>query len=432
MSLAYIILSVKNMKKISKQHSIRKTMHNWFGNIEESTKLLSHLTHSNFENDIIVFSHLRWEFVWQRPQHILSRLGKNRKILFVEEPFIAKPTKRIVTVTRYQNIYVVRPHIPIETYSHYYHFINNLANKISLKKPILWFYTPIFVHLIDYIDHQLVVYDCMDELSAFNNPPAGLVEKEQQLLKQADIIFTGGKSLYEYKSKFHESVYCFPSSVDIHHFTKIKKGTIPSDLKHISHPIIGYYGVIDERMDLQLLRRLAKRLSNISFVLLGPVVKIDPNSLPRLPNIYYLGQKTYDKLPIYLHNFDIAMIPFARNKATQYLSPTKTLEYMAAHKPIISTPIYDIVRDYRHVIKIVHNAKKFQNAISQFLDESSQEKISRMHMEEIILNNTSWNNTVLRMKQIITDTLREKQLVTSEIETSITRNKNLSFSYEQS
>jgi glycosyltransferase involved in cell wall biosynthesis len=347
--------------------------------------------------DMIVFCHLRWEFVYQRPQHIISRMGQSMKILFIEEP-IHDPQNR-----NFGNLIVVNDNIHVlqSNVSDIASIADIMAAWVSHKNiPFGWFYSASFCPLLDYFEFDTIVYDCMDELSLFKGAPEQLINQEKYLMANADIIFTGGKSLYESKKQFHNNVHCFPSSVDEPHFAKALNGiTVPDDISLLPSPIVGYYGVIDERIDLELLRKTAEQLPDVSFVMIGPLAKIHESELPKAANIHYLGMKSYDELPHYLKAFDIAMMPFALNDATKYISPTKTLEYMAARKPIISTRIIDVVRDYDHCVSLIGNAEEFINAITFLCDDTD-----RIDMENdyvAILEKTSWDSTAREMNAII-------------------------------
>jgi glycosyltransferase involved in cell wall biosynthesis len=357
-------------------------------------------------NNVIVFSHLRWDFVWQRPQHIISRLARTNNIFFVEEPIPYSPDEEgTFKITERENgIVVLQPRMQSKNLiAHMAKELMPLIASYKMTDPILWFYSPMFKQISKYIPHSMMIYDCMDQLSAFKNAPPALLKNERELLVSADLVFTGGKSLYEDKMTYNRNVHCFPSSVEREHFAKalVKQGDVPADIKNIPHPIVGYYGVIDERMDQKLLKEIATRLPHVSFVLIGPVVKIDPEKLPRLPNIHYLGQKQYDELPDYLRAIDVAMMPFALNRSTKFISPTKTLEYMAALKPIVSTPIYDVVRDYSNEVAIVSTAAQFSKAIESYLSETPTERKLREAKMEAILNNTSWDKTTQKMEGLI-------------------------------
>jgi len=346
--------------------------------------------------DMIVFCHLRWQFVYQRPQHIISRFSSTMKVLFIEEPIYDNYEKNegnLMVITK--TLHVLQPNVKdIESIADILpHYVKNKTI------PIGWFYSASFSPLLEQLNFETVVYDCMDELSLFKGAPAHLINQEKYLMAYADIIFTGGKSLYESKKQFHSNVYCFPSSVDEEHFAQALNGIeIAADIANLPSPVIGYYGVIDERIDLQLLQQTAQNRPDVSFVMIGPLAKIEDNDLPKENNIHYLGMKSYNELPAYLKAFDIAMMPFALNDATKYISPTKTLEYMAAGKPIISTKITDVVRDYSESVDLIENAEEFCNAIQSILN---QKDLAMERSYDKILEKTSWDATANKMKSII-------------------------------
>jgi glycosyltransferase involved in cell wall biosynthesis len=346
--------------------------------------------------DMIIFCHLRWDFVYQRPQHIISRLAEQRKVLFVEEPIGVDhgPENETTIIEITSNLHVLKPKVAC---------IEEIASLLMdyLKEdsaPIGWFYSAAFIPLLKSFQFDLIIYDCMDELSLFKGAPQELIDQEQKLMALADIVFTGGKSLYESKRKMHKQVYCFPSSVDEAHFAQALNGiAIPDDIATIEGIIVGYYGVIDERIDLQLLRDTAERSPEVSFVMIGPLAKIHESELPRVPNIHYLGMKSYEELPAYLKAFDISMMPFAINDATKYISPTKTLEYMAAGKPIISTMIKDVVRDFSHCVHLIETPEQFCAAISKSSFSLNHSKTAY----RTILKATSWDATTAKMNSLI-------------------------------
>lgn len=344
--------------------------------------------------DVIVFCHLRWDFVYQRPQHIISRLSESYNVLVVEEPIANEDGKLYQLVTINPNLTILKPQVDsiVE--------IHKILQQLHIKTiDFAWFYSPAFVDLLPYLKINTVIYDCMDELAQFKGASQKLRAQEKFLIEEADLVFTGGKSLYEAKSKLTSNAHCFPSSVDVPHFQKATNAlSLPKDMADIKAPIVGYIGVIDERIDLELLQQTSNLLPNVSFVMLGPLAKIDPDDLPRASNIHYLGMKKYNELPSYLKAFDIAMMPFALNEATEFISPTKTLEYMAADKPIISTAITDVVRDYSEALNIVSTAEEFAKSITDILTADYSHDPAKY---ENILNKTSWNNTVHEMVGLI-------------------------------
>lgn len=347
--------------------------------------------------DMIVFCHLRWHFVYQRPQHIISRMSKTMKILFIEEPLYDMANTNTGTIIVIDSmLHVLQPNVKdIESIAS---IIPNYVRNKSI--PVGWFYSASFVPLLLRIKFEKVVYDCMDELSLFKGAPANLIKQEKYLMAYADIIFTGGKSLYESKKVLHDNVYCFPSSVDEAHFAKALNGiAIPDDIATIPSPIVGYFGVIDERIDLTMLQKVALKLPNVSFVMIGPLAKIDEADLPKESNIHYLGMKSYNELPHYLKAFAIAMMPFALNDATKYISPTKTLEFMAARKPIISTKILDVVRDYSSCVNLIETADEFCEAILLLLGYT--DFLSMVMEYHKVLQKTSWDSTADKMKSLI-------------------------------
>lgn len=351
--------------------------------------------------DMIVFCHLRWEFVYQRPQHIISRMSDTQKVLFIEEP-LQRPVHtqsngRLIAVN--ENLHVLQPYVRSIS------AIADLLDEYIADRNVntLWFYSAAFESLSAEFRCSTIVYDCMDELSMFKGASAELLEQEKRLLQKSNVVFTGGKSLFDAKSSLHNNVYCFPSSVDFDHFAQAMNGIeVPADIAEIPQPVVGYYGVIDERIDMPLIENMAEKNPSLSFVMVGPLAKITEEDLPKAPNIHYLGMKSYSELPGYLKAFRVAMMPFAMNDSTRYISPTKTLEFMAGNKPIVSTPVYDVVRDYSHCVAIAPDAQNFSKAIARILEQPAKETLDPAF--GAILKATSWDTTVEKMNSILEKT----------------------------
>ncbi|MEO7719683.1 MAG: glycosyltransferase [Capsulimonas sp.] len=285
--------------------------------------------------------------------------------------------------------------------------LGNFFAERKIDDYVFWYYTPMAIAFTKSFTPRAVIYDAMDELSAFQGAPPELLEREQDLYKKADLVFTGGQSIYEAKRSQHPSVHAFPSSVDVPHFAQGRELQIdPADQTDIAHPRIGFYGVIDERADLELLEGVAKLRPGWSLIMIGPVVKIDEASLPKAPGIHYLGGKSYAELPSYLSGWDVAMLPFARNESTRFISPTKTPEYLAAGKPVVSTSIKDVVRPYgdEGLVKIADTPEEFVTAVEELLSEDGA---ARQTKADELLGKMSWDITWGRMSEMIDRVLNE-------------------------
>ena len=356
---------------------------------------------------MLCLSHLRWNFVYQRPQHLLTRFARERRVFFIEEP-IDDATEPRIDVRSEERITVVVPHLPAHLDSTsrtrlQQMLLGRLLREHQIVHPILWYYTPMALEWTRHVDAGTIVFDCMDELSAFAHAPASLLALEEELYHRADLVFTGGQSLFEAKRRRHPRVYAFPSSVDREHFAQARKALPdPPDQSAIPHPRIGFFGVVDERMDLDLVAGLAQLRPDWHQVIIGPVVKIDPASLPRAGNIHYLGMKGYGELPAYLAGWDVAYLPFARNDATRFISPTKTPEYLAAGRPVISTSIADVVRPYgeRGLVTIADTPAECAAAVDAVLASSDGAWLERV---DDYLSNLSWDRTYAAMNRLIAD-----------------------------
>ena len=366
--------------------------------------------------EIITFSHLRWDFVYQRPQHLLSRMAARRHVYFVEEPVFDEAPPHWELLTPEPNITVLRPHTP-ERSAGYSEaqleilkpLIRDFLLQANLADYILWFYTPMALPLADGLSSRAIVYDSMDELSAFLHAPRELLEREEQLFHAADVVFTGGPSLYRAKKDRHHNVHCFPSSVDVKHFAKARSTMIEAPQQvSIPHPRFGFFGVIDERLDVPLLRALAEAHPEWQIVMVGPVVKIDQSVLPDNPNIHYLGQRKYDELPAFLSGWDVCLLPFARNDATRFISPTKTLEYMAAEKPIVSTPITDVAEPYKEIVYLGATPQEFIAACERAIGSGENERKARSTKMRGVLSRTSWDSTVESMDALIVKAIEQR------------------------
>lgn len=351
------------------------------------------------QDAVICLSHLRWNFVYQRPQHLLSRCARDRDVVFFEEPLhdVSEPE---LEVRKEGDVTVAVPHLPLDTPADIAEaaqrkMIDRVLYELDDSRPVLWYYTPMSLVFTHHVKARAIVYDCMDELSLFHGAPPTLADREALLLAHADVVFTGGHSLYAHKrgTSRHRNIHSFPSSVDVAHFAQARDELDePLDQAGIPHPRVGFFGVIDERMDTRLLDEVAAQRPELQFVMIGPIAKVERSQLPDRPNIHYLGSKTYQELPAYLAGWDVAMIPFARNDATRFVSPTKTPEYLAAGKPVVSTSIADVVRPYgeQGLAWIADTAGEMSEAIDQAL---GSDRIARVAHADAFLADLSWDRT---------------------------------------
>ena len=372
---------------------------------------------------LVCFSHLPWKFVYQRPQHLLSRFANKYPVFYVEE-FIYRTEKDGYTITVISDdIKVIVPHLSntvpskLTNDQRLEHILDNLFKLLSIDSYIFWYYTPMALGYTANFTPRVTVYDCMDELSAFKFAPPALKMLEQQLFKKADIVFTGGNTLYEAKKTQHKNIYSFPSSIDKAHFKSARNDVKESaDQQLIPHPRLGFYGVIDERFDIELIRQAADAKPDWHFVLVGPVIKIDAATLPQNENIHYLGGKSYDELPQYLSGWDIALIPFAINESTRYISPTKTPEYLAGGKPVISTAITDVVNPYstEGLVHIVQNGHELvEKATAELSITDKSEWLSRV---DSYLATISWDATWASMEELVQQEIdKDQHLLTIKI-----------------
>ncbi len=343
----------------------------------------------------------------QRPQHLLTRAAKDRTVYFWEEPYAYDASKvpadlpaegrlEFLEAEGSPNLTVVRPHLRAGATAEATEraLLDRFVAERRISRLDAWFYTPMALGFASHLRPEVTVYDAMDELSAFAGAPPQLLERERELFRRSNVVFTGGRSLYEHKRTQHHNVHAFPSSIEVAHFAKaLQPQQDPADQAGIPHPRVGFYGVLDERFDRELISQLARMRPDVHFVLLGPVVKISADALPKAANLHYLGAKSYKELPTYLAGWDAAMLPFALNESTRFISPTKTPEYLAAGKRVVSTPIRDVVHDYgdRGLVEIAGTPQAFAEALDRaLLPHADPQWKSAVRTK---LSSSSWDST---------------------------------------
>jgi glycosyltransferase involved in cell wall biosynthesis len=362
---------------------------------------------------IVVHSHLRWSFVWQRPQQIHSRLAETRPVLFMEEPeFPADCRESWLRLSNpLPNLTVATPVLPreIEGRAAEERQVRLLLQGVlagplgrRFAGAVHWLFTPLMIDQVDaFPEPAAVVYDCMDELSQFEFAPPELRERERRLLRRADLVFTGGHRLFLAKRRLHPHVHFFGCGVDFEHFHRAASPLDPpAEVAALPEPRMGYVGVIDERLDYSLLATLAASHPGASLVMVGPVVKVDPETLPKGPNIHYVGPKDYRILPEILAGFAVCLMPFALNRATEYINPTKTLEYLATGKPVVSTPVPDVVRNFSRWV-FVEGAERFSDRVAKVL--AGERRDSRGGLEAA--RAASWDRVTGDMEALVDEAL---------------------------
>lgn len=368
---------------------------------------------------VIVHSHLRWDFVWQRPQQIFSRLAAHHPITFIEEPMWQGSERRLEISEPYPSVVRVVPVLRAADQNDdtdiRYAAVLALLRRVLRESPLLrtrfespiqWFYSPMAApYFLDGIDAAATVYDCMDELAQFRFAPPSLREREQLLISRADVVFTGGYQLFQSKSRYHSNVHFYGCGVDAEHFSKARlpETEVPAEVARLPRPVFGYFGVIDERLDYALLAQIAHEMPDASIVMVGPFAKVEQRSLPHLPNIHWLGQRAYTDLPALVKSFDVCLMPFALNEATQYINPTKTLEYMAAGKPVVSTAVPDVLHHFTPIVDVAQTVEDFIAAIQSAL-RSPRAELIEQGIDRA--NRASWDSIVSAMRGHMLDSVR--------------------------
>ncbi len=360
---------------------------------------------------IVVFSHLRWSFVWQRPQQFLSRFAEKHPVLFVEIAEFDSDEVRPELTSPMPGVTVLNIHLPPAmengngTTQVIQGAVRDAMAKLGIENPLLWFYNPMDASwaLGGVFNERGVVYDCMDELAQFRGAPPSLIQREAELIAAADVVFTGGYELWMKKSKQHPNTHFFGCAVEYEHFGQAQQeGPIPDDLAAIPGPRIGWFGVVDERVDYNLLREASSRRPDLQFVIVGPAVKVDPADFPQAPNLHWLGGRDYKELPAYCRGYDVCMMCFALNEATEFINPTKALEYLATGRPVISTAVKDVVRQYGDTVAIAHSTDEFLALIDDALAGKQADMVAK-GIEKA--RGASWENTVGEMQRIIDEAI---------------------------
>lgn len=364
---------------------------------------------------LVVFCHLRWGFVFQRPQHLLTRLAKDFEVYFIEEPVFHEGPPRLQRAHEPGGVEVLTPFTDEQGWGFSDRqialirpLVADFMSEHAIVAPLVWLYTPMALPLVADLDPRAVIYDCMDDLASFKFAPPELIAREQALMECADVVFTGGPSLYEARKDRHPNIHCLPSAVDAEHFApgRLDSNSPESALaaqlhRGMDRPRLGFFGVIDERLDIALVTAVADERPGWEIVMAGPVVKIDKASLPQRPNLHWIGMQRYETLPHLLARWDVCLLPFALNEATRFISPTKTLEYLAGGKPSVSTPIHDVVSLYGSAVRIASTPDEFVRAIEATLAQSDAERAAWHVAAQALVDGCTWDGTACRIEALL-------------------------------
>lgn len=345
---------------------------------------------------LLCFSHVRWDFVWQRPQQFLSRAARLYDVIFFEESTsgnVVEPS--FTTRMPMPGVTVVHPLVPRSWP------VDRVESRLAehaaglVKQGIhlvVWFYTPMALPLARDLVPDFAVFDCMDDLASFQGAPEQMREREEDLLRQVQLVITGGRSLFESRRQRHDNVHLVPSGVDTRHFSRARfPGPDPGDQVDIARPRVGYFGVIDERIDFGLIAALASQRPGWQFVFIGPMVKIDAASYPRAANLHWLGMKPYTQLPDYLRSWTAGFMPFAMTEATRHINPAKTPEFLAAGLPVVSTPIADLRTVYKGLVQFASDAPSFGRELERLI--SRPDRRTWLSAVDRRLARRSWDRT---------------------------------------
>jgi len=372
---------------------------------------------------IIVHSHLGWDWVWQRPQQFLSRFSREHRILFVEAPIpdegVELPRISLREVADYPNIMVLQSRFPAHRWEER-DWVDRQRRRLvqqvlkgplgaEFRDPVQWFYDPMAVTAFaGQMGEIATVYDCMDQLSQFRGAPKELVVRELELLSLADVVFAGGPKIHSAKKRHNPNCHSYGCGVDVSHFAQARSSQagVPDDIAHLKGPVLGFFGVVDERMDYPLVAKLADAEPSWNIVMVGPRTKVEESVLPQRPNIHWLGGRDYSQLPLYAKRFDVCMMPFAINEATEYINPTKALEYMATGRPIVSSAIEDVVLQFSDVVSIAQSHDEFIACCRAVLAQPDHAVIERGIRRA---SKNTWEAIVARLKGHIEEALAARQ-----------------------
>ena len=280
-----------------------------------------------------------------------------------------------------------------------------LLRRRGCRTIVFYLWRPYFDHVLESGSYDLSCYHIVDEYS-FSPTELPLTDREIQLIKRVDQVFIHSPALLERKGHFNPHTLFVPNGVNYQAFASHQEE--PADLKSISHPRIGYIGVIKSQLDLRLLLGLATRHVEWSFIFVGPHNSLGKDALlveelSKLPNVHFLGHKPIERACAYPQHMDVCLLPYKTNDYTKYIYPLKLHEYLAGGKPIVGTPIRSLL-DFSHVIKLANTPEEWSRAISESLARNGMSS-DQIHMRRNIAKQVDWGTLVHGIAGSICDRL---------------------------
>ena len=356
---------------------------------------------------LIVLSHIRWSFVCQRPQHLLTRLASWFDVYVVEEPVFVDGEPALMSATHQNGVEVLTPRTREFASGFHDSQLNALRPLLAefmasrgLGEPLVWLTTPMALPLVADLEPLAVVYDCLDDVAAPGNAEPVRAAREKALMQLADIVLNGGPSAHALRHGTHPRLHCLAGAVDAAHFAPEHldgddvESSVAAELhRGLPRPRLGFFGVVDQRLDLALVAGLAERRPDWQFVMAGPVVGLDPATLPRRPNLRWAGLQRYEALPHLMSHWDVCLLPFVVDETTRLLNPTQTLEYLAGGKPGVGTPVPDLVSLHGAAVRIAADVDGVVAAVQALLDEPAPARAERRARAQAQVDAGSWDVT---------------------------------------
>jgi len=391
--------------------------------------------------EILCFAPGAWDDIWRNRHHIMTRLARANRVLYVEPWVYMRPTLcrlssgqiGVSDMVRgghlhqaFENLYVYQPplwapragHFPLSviTQAIYVRLLLGVLRRLRFHTPILWLFLPDMEVFIGHFDEELVIYHIVDEYSGYTGVSETwrpvLQRMEEQLARRANLVFVTSPTLLERKRTLNESTFLVPNAVDYEAFAAVLDGEAqsPADVAAIPSPIVGYVGAINDKVDLPLLAQVAKECADCSLLLVGPITLTDGEghraleTLDTLPNVHLLGRKSVEDVPRYIAACDVCLLPYRINEWTQSIDSLKLYEYLACGKPVVATDV-PAARRFSKVVMVAANETEFVATIDAALSEDGP--ALRAERRSVAARHT-WDQRVESLSAVIEERLKKR------------------------